>query len=240
VQGARARFLTAIVVLLVTFGAPPAGAQTTAKNELTVFGGLSLIDLTTTAPKSPFILQVDQGLIPLIYPPPIVARAMTFDGGGEFGVRYGRDLTGTLTLTGDFSIVPAHELTEGTRGCPEPIVCIATPVVLGVGFIVPDYFLSQRVVAYHYGGGLRLNLVRAPLTSGTLTPSVIAGIGGVTFSGTNSRESDLAFRIGAGLSASFRNLSAGLEVVDVIVSDHFVTGLVEHDVHLRVTFGVRW
>ena len=71
-------------------------------------------------------------------------------------------------------------------------------------------------------------------------PSIIAGIGGVTFTRTNRRDSTLAFRVGAGLSASFHNLSAGIEALDVIVSDHFVTAEAEHDVHVRLTFGVRW
>lgn len=223
---------TAFLAVLVTLSAVPVGAQPTGKNELSIFGGFSLTDATTTNPKNPYILAVEPAIRPLIYPP-IFGTSRTLDGGAEFGARYGRDVTDALTLTGDFSIAPSHELTEqGSFGCPEPLFCIAAP---NLSIVAPDFLFSERVVAYHYGGGLRLNVLR-----GTLTPSVTAGLGGVTFAGTNRRETSLAFRIGGGLAASVRNLTTGIEVVDVILSDHFVTGLVEHDVHVRVTFGVRW
>jgi hypothetical protein len=218
----------AVAVLLL---AAPAGAQTT-RNELTIFGGVSLIDATTTSPKNPFILALEPAIRPLIFPP-IFGTSRTLDGGAEFGARYGRDVTEALTITGDFSIAPSHELTGRVSwGCPDQRLCIAAP---DIALFAPDVFLSERVVAYHYGGGLRLNLRR-----GTLTPSVAAGVGGVTFAGANRRESSLAFRIGGGVSAAVGNLTAGIEVLDVIVSDHFVTGRVEHDPHVRVTFGVRW
>jgi hypothetical protein len=225
-----------LVLIAILVAAAPAAAQA-PKNELTVFGGLSLIDLNSRTEFGPFPLPVDSGLLPLIYPP-IFGGLTRFDGGAEFGVRYGRDLTDTLTLTGDFSIVPGHELRVHTRfGCPVERLCIARPVLSA---FVPDYFLSERVTAYHYGGGFRWNVLRTDLNSGTLTPAVIAGLGGVTFSGMRQSESSVTFRIGAGLTAAYGNVSAGVEVVDVIESDHFVTDETENDVHFRLTFGVRF
>ena len=229
---------TTLLATLLTIAAGPVGAQPTGRNELAVFGGLSLVTLTSSTTIDPIILQNNQPLIPLIFPPVIIERTRTFDGGGEFGVRYGRDLTETITITGDFSLVPGHELTDATSvGCPEPLFCIAAPAIR---LIAPDFRLSQRVSAYHYGGGLRLNLLRDRLKSGTLTPSVIAGLGGVTFATADASETDLAFRAGGSLSVALRSVTAGFEIVDVIVSDHFVTGETEHDVHFRVAFGVRW
>ena len=216
----------------------PAMAQTNPRNELTVFGGLSLIDLTSRTDISPFPLPIDAGLLPLIYPPIISGVTKRFDGGAELGVRYGRDLTEALTLTGDFSIVPGHELRLRTRsGCPDPFVCIARPAL---SLFVPDSLFAERVTAYHYGGGFRWNVFRTDLNSGTLTPSIIAGLGGVTFSGMRQSESSVTFRIGAGLAASYGSITAGVEAVDVIEADHFVTGEAENDVHFRLTFGVRF
>ena len=230
------RPLCSALVLLLWIA--PANAQTPPKNELTVFGGLSLIDLTSRSEIGPFPLPIDFELLPLIYPPILSGLTRRFDGGAELGVRYGRDLTESLTLTGDFSMVPGHELRVLIRsGCPDPLVCIARPTL---GVFAPDSLFSQRVTAYHYGGGFRWNVLRTDLDSGTLTPSVIAGLGGVTFSGPRQSESSVTFRIGAGLTASYRNVSAGVEVVDVIESDHFVTDETENDVHFRLTFGVRF
>jgi hypothetical protein len=229
---------TLFPLLLIVMCATSAHAQTNTKNELTVFGGLSLIDLTSRTEISPFPLQIDSGLFPLIFPPIFGGVTKRFDGGAEFGVRYGRDLTETLTLTGDFSIVPGHDLRVRTRSfCPDQVLCIATPAL---SLLAPDFLLSERVTAYHYGGGFRWNVLRTDLSSGTLTPSVIAGLGGVTFSGMRQSESSVTFRIGAGLTTSYRNVTAGVEVVDVIESGHFVTDDTENDVHFRLTFGVRF
>jgi hypothetical protein len=229
---------TLFPLLLILTSAATAGAQTNTRSELTVFGGLSLIDLTNTAEIGPFPLQIDARLLPLIYPPIFSGLTKRFDGGAEFGVRYGRDLTETLTLTGDFSMVPGHELRVHTRSfCPEEVLCIARPAL---GLLAPDFVLSERVTAYHYGGGFRWNILRTDLNSSTLTPSVIAGLGGVTFSGMQESDSSLTFRIGAGLTTAYRSVSAGVEVVDVIESGHFVTGDTENDVHFRLTFGVRF
>ena len=102
--------------------------------------------------------------------------------------------------------------------------------------IATDFLFSEQVVACHYGGGLAMRL-----RPGAVTPSVTAGLGGVARSpGDNYRESSLAFRVGGGVSAAVRNLTMGIEVLDVIVSDHFVTSRVEHEPHVRITFGVRW
>ena len=58
------------MIILTTFlilgGVPSAGAQPAEKNELTVFGGMSLLDITTTERRNPYILETSRGLRPLL------------------------------------------------------------------------------------------------------------------------------------------------------------------------------
>jgi len=228
--------------------AVPAIAQTPGKNELSVFGGISLLDASTTNSITPLLLDALPSIGTLVYPP-ILGTSRKLGSSGEFGVRYGREATETITVTGDFSVAPAHELSNRlSSGCPEPLACIAAQaegsigigfeggVPVGFPFPIPDVLFSERVVAYHYGGGLRLHV----LPTSTLKPAVVAGIGGVTYAGTRRRESQFVLRIGGSITASVRNLSTTIEVLDAIVPDHYVSDNVEHDVHIRIAFGVHW
>jgi hypothetical protein len=222
------------MIILTTFlilgSVPSAGAQPAEKNELTVFGGMSLLDITTTERRNPYILETSRGLRPLIFPPPFLTTSRSLGASGEFGVRYGRDLTEAVTFVGDFAIAPGHELTdEVSYGCPEPLVCIAGPG----GLVAPNVQFFERVVAYHYGGGLQMNIRR-----GRLTPSVIAGLGGVTYATPIGGQSQFTFRFGGRVAAAAGRLTTSIEVLDAIVTDHFVTNRVEHDVHARIGVGV--
>ena len=227
------RYAIAIVTILtLTAAAPSADAQPDDPNELTVFGGLSLLAAETTEARNPIILDVPSGLRPAIFPPPIVTSLRALDASGEFGVRYGRDLTDTVTFVGDFAVAPAHELTEEVSyGCPEPFFCIALPA----GLVAPNVRFSDRVVAYHYGGALQLNLRRRGLT-----PSVIAGLGGVTYATTGRSRTHFAFRLGGRVAAEVGPVTTSIEVFDAMVTDHFVTDRLEHDVHARIGVGVRF
>jgi len=92
-----------------------------------------------------------------------------------------------------------------------------------------------RAVAYHYGANVGIDLTR-----GTLRPSVVAGLGAVTYDSEVRRDTAFALRVGAALVAETGRLAIRLELLDVITADHFVTGQAEHDVHVRVGLGVRW
>jgi len=213
--------------------AAPAGAQSRGRsdrNELTVFGGVSLTDLSSTSRDGPpFLLAAPFELSIL----PTIERSATLGGSAEFGVRYGRRLSDALTVEGDFSVAPGHDLEERIGfGCPPELLCITQPAIL---VVVPDILRTDQLVAYHYGGGVRLALTR-----GSVRPSVVGGLGAVTYDGSRIRETRLAVRVGAGIEATVNSLSTRLEVLDVIVADHFVTGRAEHDVHVRVGVGVRW
>lgn len=219
-----------VFILSVLLGAP-AAAQTEGRNELTVLGGASLADLRTDFPAGPGRLFADRpDLLSLL---PAIERRSKLGGSVEFGVRYGRRYSDNLTVEADFSVAPAHNLEERIGfGCPRGLACIASP---GVQVFAPDIRRTAQLVAYHYGGGVRLDL-----TQGAVRPSVVGGLGGVTYDGSDLLETNLAARIGAGLSTDVGKLLARLEVVDVIVVDHFLTGRTEHDVHVRVGVGLRW
>jgi hypothetical protein len=220
---------TVIITALVACGATAAGAQTSEKNELSVFGGISLIDAETNTHRNPYILA--QPAVGTLVFPPIFGTSSRFDGSGEFGVRYGREVTETLSLIGDFSVAPAHESTDQVSyGCPALRFCIADTAIFA-----PDFQVSERVVAYHYGGGLQWKVWPAPVR-----PSVIAGIGGVTYSGQGHSETQLAMRVGGSVGAAVGKLTTALEILDVIVADHYLTTRTEHDVHVRIALGVRW
>jgi hypothetical protein len=228
-----------VFVFAVVAAAWPAAASAqsrSGRNELTVFAGLSLASVEGSTPDRPVIQGLPEPLIQ-IFPFPFDFSTV-LDGSAEFGARYTRTLTDTLSFGGDFSIAPGHRLTESFRfGCPDFVLCIAADELPGaLSLIAPDQKVVSRVVAYHYGANLGIVLARR----GTLRPSIIAGVGGVTFAAEPESRTHFALRVGAGLRADTGPLSTHLEVVDVMTADHFVTGRAEHDVHVRVGFGVRW
>jgi hypothetical protein len=226
----RFRSIVLWTAVAAFFGAP-AGAQTATKNELTVLAGISLIG-ASAKDNGISILLGRAPEIGLIYPP-FFGVTRSLDASGHLGVRYGRSITDAVGLEGDVVIAPAHQLEQRTSyGCPEPLVCIASPAT---AIIAPDYRFQQRVVAYHYGGNMRLRFPPGPLE-----PSIIAGIGAVTYAGEGYHRSHFAVRAGGAVGASVGSLRASIEVVDVIVADHFVTSRTEHDVHVRVGVGVKW
>jgi len=226
----RTRTMAALV-MLATLIAAPAWAQTTGSNELTVFGGISLSDIgTETAEHFPTFRRFQGERLIL---PPFPQQVARLDGSAEIGVRYGRAITDLVTVEADFSVAPSHTLEEQiSYGCPEPLLCIASPELQ---LFVPDRRWTERLAAYHYGGGIRLALM-----DGAVRPAVVGGIGGVTYDGANLRRTHLALRVGGAVSASIGDLTTTVEVVDVIVSDHFLTDRAEHDVHVRLGLGVRW
>lgn len=228
-------FPTFVLMVLL---AVPAAAQSTGRNELSVFGGVSLADVSVENREGLGFLhrsRPDPAALSLL---PFFRTQSSLDGSAEFGARYGRRLTAALSVEGDFSVAPGHELTERIEyGCPDGYACLANRLEGPAGTLlyIPDFQTTERMVAYHYGGGVRLSH-----GWGSLTPSVSAGLGGVTLSGDDRQESRLAFRVGGALSAAVGSLNTSVELVDVIVPDHFVSGRVEHDVHLRLGLGVRW
>jgi hypothetical protein len=201
--------------------AAPAVAQTD-NHELTVFAGVSLGDAETGRLDRLHMLQQRHGR----FGPFDTGRA-ELDGSAEFGVRFGRYVTDTVTVEGDVSIAPSHTLRERVEfGCEFPPVCL----------VPPAQFESERVMAWHYGVGVGIDLPGG----GGLRPVLLAGLGGVTHDSDSRTATRLAVRLGGALRASVGRIDARLEVLDVLVADHLVTNDAEHDVHVRVGVGVRW
>jgi len=192
-------------------------------NELTVFGGVSLANPRTDDPDRPIVLdRADARLVPAPY-----LQSASLGGSAEFGARYDRYLTDVISVGGDFSIAPSHRYTERIGfGCPDGRLCI----------LAPERQIETTVVAYHYGGNVGFDLAR-----GALRPSIVAGIGGVTYDGDRGLgDTHVAVRVGGALRADAGRVTLRLEAIDVITPDHFVTGQSEHDVHVRVGVAVRW
>ena len=230
------RTVLVLLIALTLAGPSFAAAQPDDPNELTVFGGLSLIDAESIEPLDVTILALPprfQALLqPLIFPPPRLTLSRSLEASGMLGVRYGRDLTDTVTVIGDVAVAPAHDLDEEVNySCPEPLVCIAGPAAL----VAPNVRLTENVVGYHYGAGLQFNLRRRGLV-----PSAIAGLGGVTYATPGRTRTHFTFRFGGRIAAPVGPLVTSIEVIDVVVTDHFVTGEIAHDVHARVGIGLRF
>jgi hypothetical protein len=62
----------------------------------------------------------------------------------------------------------------------------------------------------------------------------------VTYAGDQNRDSRLAVRLGAGVTAPVGALVSTIEVMDIIVADHFVSRRTEHDLRVRLGVGIRW
>jgi len=230
-------------LLLSVLVAAPAAAQP-ERNELVVFGGVTLGEIRFSETEDPF------GPILVSFAPAPNTRVAELAGSAELGARYARALTNRVSIEADFSVAPSHDLEERiVFGCPPPLVCIAGPEA---SLWVPDILRTRTFVAYHYGGGVRL-----ALTNGRIRPSVIGGLGAVTYDGATPprvvgrlagvtdtdadiRETRLAIRFGGAVAATLGSIATHVEILDVIVADHFVTGRAEHDVRVRIGLGVRW
>lgn len=88
---------------------------------------------------------------------------------------------------------------------------------------------------WHYGAGLAYDI-----TGGDVRPVVIFGAGGVSYSGAREGATDFALRFGAGLKVLFGRVGGRVDVVDHLVTDHFLTGEAEHDIHVTAGFLVRF
>jgi hypothetical protein len=234
----------AFVITLHLFGlisllaVQPALAQPARRSEITVFAGASLgspssnnADVSLPVPMGRF---PDGTPAPLIYPGP-ATMSLELGGSPEFGLRYDRYFTDIVSVGGDFSIAPSHELSTRVRfGCPPDRLCIASDVARELP-VLADWNFGMNVVAYHYGGNVGIDLLR-----GTLRPTIIAGLGAVSYDGPRAGNTAFAFRIGGAFKADAGPVVIRLEGIDVITTDHFVSGQAEHDLHVRVGVGVRW
>ena len=147
----------ALVVVLLVWPTIAAAQTTTGPNELTVFVGVSFASPESTDPDRPVILGggFGSGFVPGPF-----LQSVSLDGSAEFGTRYARYLTDTISVGGDFSIAPSHQLTETTGfGCAPGRFCIAGAEPL---IFAPEVKRVARAVAYHYGANVGMDLTQEP------------------------------------------------------------------------------
>jgi hypothetical protein len=219
------------------------GPSAEPKNEIVVFGGASILDATrnedTTVGIPAWIGDRWPGF------PDIQVRTETSLGGSAlFGARYSRYVKGRLAVEADFSVAPTHDFQVGGALCLDGRCYgraeggrVRGPWGQGPGWGDSDFedLRSRNLTAWHYGGGLAYDI-----TGGDVRPVVIFGAGGVSYSGVGESSTDFALRFGAGLKVLFGRVGGRVDVVDHLVTDHFLTGKAEHDIHATAGFLVRF
>jgi hypothetical protein len=219
------------------------GAAPEAKNEVVVFGGASILDASRGQDQTIGLPGWGGDRWPDF--PDIQVRTETSLGGSAlFGARYSRYVKGRLAAEADFAVAPTHDLEVGGELCLEG-QCYGRGMGdrmrgrwgsgPGLGDVDFEDFRTRNVTAWHYGGGLAYDV-----TGGDVRPFVIFGAGGVSYSGAGEASTDFVLRFGAGLKILFGRVGARVDVVDHLVTDHFLAGDAEHDIHATAGFLVRF
>ncbi len=224
------------------------GPAADAKNEVVVFGGASILDATGGQDMTIGMPGWAGDRWPGF--PDIEVRTDTSLGGSAlFGVRYSRYVKGRLAVEADFAVAPTHDLEVGGELCVEgrcygraggdrgqgPWPWGRGPGMADVAGVDLEGLRTRSVTAWHYGGGLTYDI-----TGGDVRPFVIFGAGGVSYDGARESETDFTLRFGAGLKIYFGRVGARVDVVDYLVTDHFLSGEAEHDIHATAGFLVRF
>jgi hypothetical protein len=245
------RATLSILVLAALASAPAVSAED--RFELTAFGGVSLLDaaadrvlpiycwLPPLPPDGPvpFDARVPNGSSSSVPVPPgftVPCPQMNLRQaiGASFlhGTALSYRVTTRASIEAVFSVAPSHDI-EASFGPYGP----------------SD--LEWSVVAYHIDLA-----VRYELTTGDTRPFVSFGFGRIEYGGDAEerlgfgishdrdfpadRGGEWALNVGAGVSLKLaERLRGRVEVVDHILTDHFITGEAEHDVHVRMGVSVR-
>ena len=228
------------------------------KNELVVFGGVSLLDATSSTERPVSLPNLGDfvpgmfpgrpgGIIPPFPIPPLSFQAQTRTSLGNsalVGFRYSRAIKDRLWAEADFEVGPSHDLKADGSVCIEGGQCFGSGDFerMGGRRALPDFNFdrtrSRPVTAWHYGAGLAYEL-----TGGDVRPLLILGAGGVSWSGTSgTSETSTSFvlRFGAGLKVNFGRVGFRVEGVDYFIPDMFLNGKSEHDVHVTGGLLVRF
>lgn len=213
------------------------------KNEVVVFGGASILDAArsqdTTLGVPGWMGDRWPG-----FPDIQVQTEASLGGSALFGARYSRYVKGRLAVEADFSVAPTHDLEVGGALCLDGRCYggaeggrVRGPWGQGPGRGDLDFdeLRTRNLTAWHYGAGLAYDI-----TGGDVRPVVIFGAGGVSYSGAREGSTDFALRFGAGLKVLFGRVGGRVDVVDHLVTDHFLTGEAEHDIHVTAGFLVRF
>lgn len=237
----RSTLLIAATIAALQLAVPTARADEAEgdKNEIVVFGGISLLDASRSATATidgrgiqvPAMRGFGRFGRPAFQVPPISIEAETSLGSSAlFGARYSRRIKDRLAVEADLQIAPSHSL-ELRGGACVAEYCVGTGDRDGRGLRLGD----RNVTAWHYGAGLAYEL-----TGGDVRPFLLLGAGGVTWDGAREADTDFVLRFGAGLKVLFGRVGARVEVVDHLVLDHFASSESEHDVHATAGLLVRF
>jgi hypothetical protein len=223
-----------------------------AKNELEVFGGVSLLDASRSTERTASLPGFG-GFFPPVFPnrpnlptlPPLSFQIQTGTSIGNsalIGFRYSRSIKSRLWAEADLQVAPSHDLEASGGVCFEGR-CLGTgDIARGGGRRVPDLSdldldlgRSRPVAAWHYGAGLAYEL-----TGGDVRPFLKLGAGAVSWSGAGEASTDFVLRFGAGLKVTFGRVGFRVEGVDYFVPDLSVNGKSEHDIHVTGGFLVHF
>jgi hypothetical protein len=238
-------FLMAFALLAAGSAGADDASTVEERNELVVFGGISLLDASRSSQATIDVGSIELpgmpgfggrfGRSPIAIPPVTLEGKTSLGSSALFGARYSRLIKDRLALEADLTIAPSHEL-EARGGACVAGVCMGSTGSGRDAYGRFDMGLGDRnVTAWHYGAGLAYEL-----TGGDVRPLVILGAGGVTWDGARADGTDFVFRFGAGLKILFGRVGARVDVVDHLVLDHFVSGETEHDVHATAGLLVRF
>ncbi len=237
------RALVTFTILTLTLAPRPAAADggTDSKNQIVVFGGISILDASREQTFTwPLPFPGGRGVVDLPFRPgrhlDVDLRTGTMLGNSPlFGVRYARYIKRRLAVEVDLEVGPGHDLETSAD------VCIAERC-FGAGILTDLPGLrspgidfqrvpGRRITAWHYGAGLAYDI-----TGGDVRPLLVFGAGGVSWSGSARTETDFELRFGVGLKILFGKVGARVDVIDHLVLDHFLSGESEHDI--QVTAGL--
>jgi len=259
----RALFVSAAATIALSTA--PARAEDAnldpARNEVTVFGGISILDarmsqqVTVPIPGLPGIPGSPGGEGGAIS----VNTETKLGNSALVGFRYAFYLRKQLALEADVEVAPSHDLHSGVGLCGTS-GCYGRGAYQSAGTGQPfdtamDAFFGGPVGGqlrgmygmhggeghvdggYGFGGhSVTAWHYGAGLTYDLLgkdvRPFVALGAGGVSYDGARGASTDFALRFGAGVKVYFGRLGARVDAMDYVVFDNFLTGKTEHDVHV--------
>jgi hypothetical protein len=206
----RTALWSLVLILLATL------ARAGDRFEMTVFGGVSLLDVGRDQEVFP------PCLVPLDPPPSLIApcgpifERQSLGGSLVQGASFGYRVTPRAALAGIFSIAPSH------HASPE------------------NYGSDDSVVAYHFDAAFEYDLARP---EGDVRPFLSLGAGRIEYRGDQALGDDRGdWSLNVGLGSSFKaaeRVRVRLEVVDHVVPDHALTRKTAHDVHILIGLTVR-
>lgn len=246
--------LRPVTALMLAALATPAlagdAAKTEPKNEIVFFGGASILSADRSAEWAVPVPEWPR-LFPGV-PRPATTPQITLGAKSELGssallgFRYSRKIKDRLAAEADIAVGPTHDLAITGEACAGRGMCVGGREVMDMARGMwggnagqgPDFDFGRperRLTAWHYGANLTFDLA-----TGDIRPVLIAGAGGVTWSGSQQTETDLTLRFGAGLKVYFGTLGMRIDAVDYLIPDHFLTGKLENDVHVTAAVLVRF